>query len=127
MSVYIVTKNMPAVIDHNDQKIMIDISVNEAVFASEKDAETYIQQRKAANDRDDKGCTFKIEPWHVQSAEKLSRERAMQIAADYIANDYEAADSNYVKDILDVLGVTREEAEELGIGWIMDAENEEEK
>ena len=31
----------------------------------EKDANDYIAKRLALKDRDDKGCNFTIEPWHV--------------------------------------------------------------
>ena len=48
-------------------------SFNEAVFTSEKLAGEYIDLRKAAKDRDDRGCSFEIEPWFAQDT--LSPER----------------------------------------------------
>ena len=40
-------------------------SYNEGVFASENVAKEYIKRRKAARDRDDRGCDFRIEPWSL--------------------------------------------------------------
>lgn len=51
------------------QKVTNEIyfTTNEAVFEKEKDARSYIVKRKALKDRDDKGCSFDIEPWQVLS------------------------------------------------------------
>ncbi len=40
---------------------------NEGVFTSEDIAKDYIKLRKAAKDRDDRGCNFRIEPWTLQN------------------------------------------------------------
>lgn len=48
----------------------------------------------------------------------MTRERAVRIASDYINNDAEAADHDYIRDTLDQIGVSLDEAEELGLGWL---------
>lgn len=62
--VYIVIKKSePVKIEGYDFKV--NFATNEAVFASEKEANEYIEMRKKLNDRDDKNCEFGIEPWTV--------------------------------------------------------------
>ena len=51
--------------------------------------------------------------------DNISKERLVEILQDYIANDYEVAETNYVKDILkNVCGVNEEEAKAIGIEYI---------
>lgn len=51
----------------------------------------------------------------------ISKERLVQIINDYISNDYEAAEGNYIKETLEnVCGMNKEEAEALGLGYIFD-------
>lgn len=66
-SVYIVTKSRAVDVVVGKEKTMMQttFSTNEAVFATESEANDYIKKRKAAKDRDDRGCTFSIEPWFV--------------------------------------------------------------
>lgn len=59
MEVYIVVKTI------EEKGNPIPFNTNEAVFTTEDTAKEYIEKRKRAKDRDDKGCKFKIEPWHV--------------------------------------------------------------
>ncbi len=50
-------------------------------------------------------------------------DRVLQILQDYVEVDVEASETCYVRDILeDVCGVTKEEAEILGLGYIFDGE-----
>lgn len=57
----------------------------------------------------------------------LSYSRAVEIARDYINNDFEgAAETAYVRDILyDNLGCTDEELEALGLSYLIKQEEEE--
>lgn len=51
----------------------------------------------------------------------ISKERLVQIINNYISNDYEAAEGNYIKETLEnVCGMNKEEAEALGLGYIFD-------
>ena len=61
--VFIVVKKSPVKLEAG----FIDFSTNEAVFATEKEAKEYINKRRSLKDRDDKGATFGVEPWHVQT------------------------------------------------------------
>lgn len=63
-SVYIVTKATDVFVESIGQKIAF--TTNEGVFTSEQAAKDYIKRRKAARDRDDRGCRFAVEPWNVQ-------------------------------------------------------------
>ena len=63
--VYIVKKSQPVDVEINGNKIAIDFSTNESVFDTEEKAKEYIESRNAANDPDDDGYTFEIEPWNV--------------------------------------------------------------
>ena len=62
MEAYIVVKKSPCKTEIGT----VDLRFNEAVFTTENLANDYIKKRKALKDRDDKGCTFAVEPWHVQ-------------------------------------------------------------
>ena len=64
MEVFIVTKTSMATLEGG---IKIPFSTNEGVFPDEKSANAYIAKRKAAKDRDDRGCKFAVEPWAVQT------------------------------------------------------------
>ena len=44
----------------------LEFCVNEAVFSTEVKANDYIAMRKKIKDRDDRGCSFRVEPWCVQ-------------------------------------------------------------
>ena len=60
---YIVVKNSkPFMVDN----FKMSFSTNEAVFSKEIDAQKYIKERKALKDRDDRGCTFTIQPWIIR-------------------------------------------------------------
>ena len=59
---FIVVKKTPVSVEGR----MIDFSTNEAVFATENEANGYIRKRKALKDRDDRGSHFSVEPWLVQ-------------------------------------------------------------
>lgn len=38
----------------------------------------------------------------------------------YVENDFEAADPDYVREVLhDICGLTDEELKEIGLGWIL--------
>ena len=63
MEVFIVVKKIPVKLDSETK---IDFSTNEGVFTSEEKAQEYIKARKKLKDRDDRGCTFGIEPWRVE-------------------------------------------------------------
>ena len=66
-NVYIVKKEqMAQIVIKPNSTANIPLSTNEGVFANEDDAKDYIKKRKALKDRDDRGCTFNIEPWRVQ-------------------------------------------------------------
>ena len=65
MSVYIVTKNYPVKAIIDGKTFSLQFPRNEAVFASEAEANDYIRKRQKAKDRDDFGCIFKVEPWYV--------------------------------------------------------------
>ena len=53
--------------------------------------------------------------------------RLLQILKDYVENDAEATELKYVKGILEnVCGVTEEEANVLGFGYIFDCDKEKE-
>lgn len=55
------------------------------------------------------------------TVKEISKERLVQIINDYISNDYEAAEGNYIKEALEnVCGMNKEEAEALGLGYIFD-------
>ena len=48
-------------------------------------------------------------------------ERYRVIASEYIQNDLDSADPSYVRDVLvDMIGVSRTEADELGVGWVFE-------
>ena len=58
----------------------------------------------------------------------MTVERAMQIAREYIENDLEGAELSYVRDVLvNMIGIEKEEAEEMGIGYIFDEDEEEDE
>ena len=65
---FIVTKKCPCKMLDDDGKTVLDveISINEAVFATNDLANEYIKKRLAIKDRDDKNCTFSVEPWILQ-------------------------------------------------------------
>ncbi len=65
MEIYIVTKTFYIRSKHPRIDLKVPVSINEAVFDTEDKANRYILQRKALNDRDDRGCEFEVEPWHV--------------------------------------------------------------
>ena len=51
----------------------------------------------------------------------VSYERVVQILQDYVYNDVETAELGYVGDVLESFcGVTKEEAEALGLGYLFD-------
>lgn len=51
----------------------------------------------------------------------ISKERLAEIINDYVNNDYEATESNYIKEKLEtVCSMDKEEAEALGLGYIFD-------
>lgn len=57
------------------------------------------------------------------TVKEISKERLVQIINDYISNDYEAAEGNYIKikeTLENVCGMNKEEAEALGLGYIFD-------
>lgn len=57
--------------------------------------------------------------------EIISKERVIQILQDYVYNDVEAADTCYVRDILqDICGCTDDEMEYLGFGFLLDTDDE---
>ena len=63
-TVYIVVKNSkPVKIEGEEFKI--PFKTNEGVFYTEDEATNYIKERKVLKDRDDRSCTFTIEPWTV--------------------------------------------------------------
>ena len=59
--------------------------------------------------------------------ERLSPERVRQILFNYVMNDFEAAaETEYVRDILmNICGCTEEEMEELGFGFLLDTDENE--
>ena len=64
---------------------------------------------------------FDMEKMKMETTEMVSYERVVQILQDYVCNDAEAAEIGYVRDILEsVCGVTRKEAENLGLGYLFD-------
>ncbi len=65
MEVYIVVKKMPATVVENGRQFTANFRTNEAVFPTEELANDFIRRRKKLKDRDDKGATFDVEPWHV--------------------------------------------------------------
>ena len=67
-AVYIVEKARKLKVEGMEQPV--DFTSNEGVFDNEDDANEYIKLRKALKDRDDRGCTFKVTPWGVQSLSK---------------------------------------------------------
>lgn len=49
----------------------------------------------------------------------ISKERLAEIINDYVNNDYEATESNYIKEKLETIcSMDKEEAEALGLGYI---------
>lgn len=66
MTVYLVEKQIPVIIQENGSQCTTTLSFTEAVFNSEKKATEYIVKRKQTRDRDDKGCTFIVSPWRVE-------------------------------------------------------------
>ena len=51
----------------------------------------------------------------------ISKERLAAIIQNYVNNDLEAAESGYVREVLeDVCGIDTEEAEAIGLGFIFD-------
>lgn len=55
----------------------------------------------------------------------ITPQRLGQMLNAYIVNDAESADPAYVRDVLrDVCGMTKDEAEELGLLWIYGKEEE---
>lgn len=65
MEVSIVTKHRPATYIEKGKEIKGEYITNEGVFATDDEAREYIEKRKAAKDRDDRGCTFEIEWWNL--------------------------------------------------------------
>lgn len=60
----------------------------------------------------------------TEESERMTQERAVQIASDYINLDASAADPGYILTALDGIGVTREEAKELDLDWLYEAAEE---
>ena len=57
----------------------------------------------------------------LSTAQKVPYSRLLQILQDYVGNDADASELGYVRDILsDVCGVTAEEAEAIGLGYLFD-------
>ena len=68
-----------------------------------------------------------VDSFH-KKPDAVSYDRLLQILQDYVNNDAEAAEEGYVRSILkDICGVNKEEAEQLGLGYLFDAEEEEEE
>lgn len=55
---------------------------------------------------------------------KISYERLLTIFQNYVANDYEAAESDYVVEALLEAGLEYNEFDELGFGWLLDLDQE---
>ena len=62
---------------------------------------------------------FENESSDNEDSNEMTRERAMDIAHDYIAHDLEGADLGYVQDVVDELGITNDELYELGLECLM--------
>lgn len=48
-------------------------------------------------------------------------DRFAAMLADYINSDAEAADLDYVRERIDQIGLSREDAENIGLGWIFES------
>lgn len=46
--------------------------------------------------------------------------RLLEIFQNYVSNDYEASEADYVYDALLEAGLEEDEFEELGFGWLLD-------
>jgi hypothetical protein len=57
----------------------------------------------------------------MNEATTLTADRLKSLFRRYVDNDFEAAEPGYVYEQLTEMGVTREEADELGLGYIYDA------
>ena len=62
---------------------------------------------------------YLLEELKFKDDSSMTRDRAMDIAHDYIAHDLEGADLGYVQDIVDELGITNDELYELGLECLM--------
>lgn len=88
-----------------------------------RDLEVFVEHlRETAITDDDRNFANKVayaaEKYTEQSkdqAPSVSKERVIAILRDYISNDAEAADPDYVAEALEQAGVTRTEATELGL------------
>ena len=57
----------------------------------------------------------------------ISRKRLKEILCGYVCNDFEAAEPGYVRDVLyDYCGCDDFELEEIGLGWLVLEDDEEE-
>lgn len=56
-----------------------------------------------------------------EGATTLTADRLKSLFRRYVENDFEAAEPGYVYEQLTEMGVTKEEADELGLGYIYDA------
>ena len=56
---------------------------------------------------------------------KISKERLASLFLDVFNETMEAAEPWYQKELVDNLGITKAEANTLGISWIFDIEDEE--
>ena len=54
----------------------------------------------------------------------MTFERLLTIFQNYVANDYEASDADYVYEALTQAGLDEDEFEEYGFGWLLDLVSE---
>ena len=58
---------------------------------------------------------------------KVSYERLLTIFQNYVINDYEASDADYIAESLEQAGLEQSEFEELGFGWLVDLMEEDDE
>lgn len=51
--------------------------------------------------------------------------RLRSFFCDYVANDADASSTEYVLDMLQMVGCSKDEAEEIGLGWVYDVAEDE--
>ena len=57
--------------------------------------------------------------YYVDSAKEPSKERLAQLLCDYVTQDAESAEPDYIREVLDDIGMTRKEMEYVGLDWLI--------
>ena len=55
----------------------------------------------------------------TKNPQLISKERLAQLLCDYVTQDAESAEPDYIREVLDDIGMTRKEMEYVGLDWLI--------